>query len=282
MAVACCSQLAACSGTAKIVSWNFNGINACIKNGASDYLTKESPTVLCVQETKANDVDSDKWWKALGGKERWPHAYFSCADAKGRHGTAVLSTVKPVRVYYGLDDDDAHEPEGRVIIVEFAHFLLVNTYVVNSGMKLERLEYRVEWDGRLRARMQRLAASTGKPLVWTGDLNVAHTDWDLALPDSRRDKVPGAHSDERASFAQTLADLDLVDLWREQHSEPRDQHFTFWSYKFQARAKNNGWRIDYFAVSRKLAAQLGDVFIRSNVVGSDHVPLGLLLPAKLL
>lgn len=268
----------AIKGQSKIVSWNVNGINAWINNGGAALLAKEAADVVCLQEVKANEPDVAKWSKKVGD---YPHVFFSCCSTqKGYAGTAVLSRVKPVSVHYGLDDDGKHEPEGRVILVEFAGFILVNTYVPNSGMKLENLVFRQEWDAKLLARMLALSKKLGnKPLLWTGDLNVAHTDFDLAKPDERRNKVPGACDEERAGLDNALK-AGFVDVWRKQH--PTAQHFTFWTYKFEARAKNIGWRLDYWLASHGLDAKLGDVFIRSTAVGSDHVPLGILVDPSLL
>jgi exodeoxyribonuclease III len=266
------------AGQAKVVSWNVNGINAWINNGGVAVLDKDKPDVVCLQEVKANEPDVAKWTKALGN---WPHVYFSCCSTqKGYAGTAVLSRVKPLSVHYGLDDDGKHEPEGRVILVEFAGFILVNTYVPNSGMKLENLAFRQEWDAKLLARMLALSKKLGnKPLLWTGDLNVAHTDWDCARPDERRNKVPGVCDEERAGLDNALA-AGFVDLWRQQN--PGTQHYTFWSYKFQGREKNLGYRLDYWLASHGLDKKLGQAFIRSTAEGSDHVPLGVLVDPKLL
>jgi exodeoxyribonuclease III len=268
----------AVKGSAKVMSWNLNGINAWLNNGGLAVLEKDAPDVVCLQEVKANEPDVASWTKKLGN---WPHVYFSCCSTqKGYAGTAVLSRHKPVSVHYGLDDSDAHEPEGRVIFVEFAGFILVNTYVPNSGMKLENLVFREQWDAKLLQRMLALSKKLGnKPLLWTGDLNVAHTDYDLAKPDERRNKVPGACDEERAGLDKAIA-AGFVDVWRKQHAT--DQHFTFWTYKFQAREKNIGWRLDYWLATGGLDAKLGDTFIRSKAVGSDHVPIGVLVPPSLL
>lgn len=269
----------AVAGSAKVMSWNLNGINAWLNNGGLAVLERDAPDVVCLQEVKANEPDVAAWTKKLGNS--WPHVYFSCCSTqKGYAGTAVLSRHKPLSVHYGLDDADAHEPEGRVILVEFAGFILVNTYVPNSGMKLENLVFRAQWDAKLLQRMLALSKKLGnKPLLWTGDLNVAHTDYDLAKPDERRNKVPGACDEERAGLDNAIA-AGFVDVWRKQHAT--DQHFTFWTYKFQAREKNIGWRLDYWLATGGLDAKLGDTFIRSKALGSDHVPIGVLVPTSLL
>merc|ERR1712000_485816 len=266
------------SGFKKIVSWNVNSINAALKKGAKDYVDKESVDILCLQETKANPESIGKINQELGS---WPHAYFSCSQKKGYAGTAILSKIRPENVYYGLEVGNNHEQDGRVIIAEFKEFLLVNTYVPNAGMKLENLSFRGEWDQKLRERMAALSATRNKPILWTGDLNVAHTDWDLARPDERRNKVPGATDQERESFAETLKNNKLVDLWRSRNSEPRLQHFTFWSYKFQAKQKNNGWRLDYWCASESLASRLGEIFFRTPVASSDHCPIGILIEEQM-
>jgi len=185
----------------------------------------------------------------------------------------VFSKIKPLNVAYGIGHGE-HDSEGRTITLEFATFYLVNTYVPNAGTGLKRLGYRQEWNRDLLVYFKKLEET--KPVVWCGDLNVAHEEIDLANPKTNR-KTPGFTDEERHDFS-SLLEAGFVDTWR--HQNPGTQGFTFWSYKKQAREKNVGWRLDYFVVTQAFYPEVGTSFIRSAVLGSDHCPIGLIITNK--
>jgi len=253
----------------KIISWNVNSIRACQKSDAfSKYLTREAPDVICIQETKVNDASKPKNI-APGYKEFW-----YSAEKSGYAGTAVFSKTEPISVSYGLGIEE-HDTEGRTITVEYDTFYLVNTYIPNSGAKLDRLSYRTtEWDAALLAHLKKLEGK--KPVIWTGDLNVAHDNIDLAKPDSNH-KTAGFTNEERANFTKLLG-AGFVDTFRQLY--PKEQKYSFWTYKRNSRASNIGWRLDYFVVSSSFLPRVKDSFMRSSVMGSDHCPIGLLLTKK--
>jgi len=254
----------------KIVSYNVNGINASVKKGAKEYIAREQPDILCLQETKVNPNDTNKWTTCFGNDYE---SYWNCCQKKkGYSGTAVFTKVKPDKVSYGIGVAE-HDEEGRAITLEYPEFFLVNTYVPNSGMKLERLQYRVTWDAALLAYLDNLQKV--KPVVWTGDLNVAHNEIDLATPEKRKNKVPGFCDEERTGFSNVLA-AGFIDSWRARN--PGHQDFTFWNNKKISREKNLGWRLDYWVVSQEFYPKLGEIFVRKTELCSDHVPVGLLIP----
>jgi len=198
--------------------------------------------------------------------------YWNFSDKKGYAGTAVFSKVKPESVRLGLGKAE-HDEEGRVVTLEFAGFFLVNSYVPNAGQRLVRLAYRTgEWDKDFLAYLKDL--ETRKPVVWCGDLNVAHNEIDIANPSSNR-KSAGFTNEERGNFT-TLLNAGFVDTFRKSH--PDTVQYTFWSYKKEARTKNIGWRLDYFVVSERMYPDISASFVRPNVFGSDHCPIGILIP----
>ncbi|TYZ58162.1 hypothetical protein PybrP1_003953 [[Pythium] brassicae (nom. inval.)] len=258
----------------RVAAWNVNGLRALLRNDDSvhlrAYVAREDPDVLCLSETK---VDRDELQKLENLWPQYEHQYWACATKKGYAGTAVLSKVKPLSVRDEIvaSGNKAPDDEGRFLALEFAAFWLVHTYVPNAGMKLERLDYRTKkWDVAMVQLLQELEKT--KPVVWCGDLNVAHQEIDIHDPKTNRNKSPGFTDAERKSFGAMLAS-GFVDTFRALH--PETQQFSYYSYRFNARAKNKGWRIDYFVVSQALLAKVEASEIRSAVTGSDHVPIVL-------
>lgn len=247
----------------KLLSWNVNGIRAVLKKGFSEFVEKENPDILGLQEIKANSSQVDL------KLPQYPHHFWNPAVKPGYSGTAIFSKVKPLSISHG--DTIMENNEGRILTLEFPNFFLVNVYTPNAQRELTRLTYRQEWDKKFLAYLKTL--ETKKPVIFCGDLNVAHTEIDLARP---RDNVgnAGFTPEERAGFSKIL-DHGFVDSFREFNKNPH--HYTWWSYMFNARIKNIGWRIDYFCVSQELKPQLREAFILPQVQGSDHCPVGIVL-----
>jgi exodeoxyribonuclease III len=249
----------------RIVSWNVNGVRAALKKGLLDFFERGNADVICLQETKAHpgDVQHVKW---TNGYEM----FWNSAEKKGYSGTAVLTRVKPLNVWNGIGKT-VHDMEGRVLALEFKDFWLVNVYQPNSQRGLTRLDYRVKkWDPAFRAYLKKLQ-SRGKPAVFCGDLNVAHTEIDLANPKTNR-RNAGFTDEERGNFSRLL-DAGFVDTLREFEKGPG--HYTWWSQMANCRARNIGWRVDYFVASEKLRPALKKAWISPEVMGSDHCPVGL-------
>lgn len=244
----------------KIVSWNVNGIRAAMKKGFTDFLKVENPDVICLQETKINEQVLFEGYTGY-----WNHAI-----KKGYSGTAVLTKIEPLNVSYGFEHDGDASTEGRVITLEFEEFFLVNAYVPNSGRGLPRLDYRTKWDEDFLSYLKMLDKK--KPVVLCGDLNVAHKEIDLANPESNYNKTAG-YTQKEIDGMNALIAAGFVDTFREFNNEPGN--YSWWSYMFNARAKNVGWRIDYFIVSERFMKNVVDSFIRSDVMGSDHCPVGV-------
>ena len=246
----------------KLISWNVNGLRAVLKKNFLEFLAAEAPDVLCLQETKCHPDDVEPAWPAeLATHWNW-------AEKKGYSGTAILSKVAPIKVTRGIGHAD-HDNEGRVLTAEFAKFHLVNVYVPNSQRELARLPYRLQWDRDFLAYLKKLEKT--KPVIVCGDLNVAHTEIDLANPKSNM-KNHGFTPEERAGFG-TLVEAGFVDTFRE--FEKGGGHYTWWSPMMGARKRNVGWRIDYFLISSALRPKLKKAFIRPEVMGSDHCPVGI-------
>jgi exodeoxyribonuclease III len=249
----------------RIVSWNVNGVRAALKKGLLDFIEKADADVICLQETKAHPGDVQH--------VKWPHGYemhWNSAQKKGYSGTAVLTRIKPKSVSKGISSP-AHDMEGRVLAVEFADFWLVNVYQPNSQRGLTRVEYRTtKWDPAFRRYLKKLQ-SKGKPAVFCGDLNVAHTEIDLFHPRTNR-RNAGFTDEERASFS-TLLKGGFVDTFREFEKGPG--HYTWWSQMADCRKRNIGWRVDYFVAAEKLKPALRRAWISPEVMGSDHCPVGL-------
>ena len=251
----------------KLISWNVNGLRACVGKGFYESIAALDADVVCLQETKLQAGQIDL---ALEGYE----TYWNYADKKGYSGTAIFTRRHPLSVTYGLGID-LHDHEGRIITAEYEDFYLVTAYVPNSQDGLRRLDYRQQWDKDLRAYLKDL--ETRKPVVLCGDLNVAHREIDLKNPKSNR-KNAGFTDDEREGFQQRL-DAGFVDTFRHFYPDQTDI-YSWWSYRFRAREKNAGWRIDYFVVSEALRPLLESAAIHTEIFGSDHCPVEVVLRAK--
>nr|WP_281062975.1 exodeoxyribonuclease III [Methanococcus maripaludis] len=245
-----------------MLSWNVNGIRACLKNGFMDFLERESPDIMCIQETK---VQSGQVQLGLDGYFQ----YWNYAERKGYSGTAIFTKIKPNNVILGMENSE-HNNEGRVITLEFDEYYLVNVYTPNSQRGLTRLEYRQKWDEDFLGYIKTL--ETKKPVVFCGDLNVAHKEIDLKNPKTNV-KNAGFTPEERSGF-DNIVNSGFLDTFREFNKEP--DNYSWWSYRFSARAKNIGWRIDYFCISKILRDNLKDAFIMPEVMGSDHCPVGII------
>ena len=249
----------------RLVSWNVNGVRAALKKGLLGYIEACDADVVCLQETKAQpgDVQHVKWPSGF-------EALWNSAEKKGYSGTAVLTRVRPADVRQGIGSA-AHDKEGRVLAMEFPDFWLVNVYQPNSQRGLTRLDYRVgKWDPAFRRYLARLQ-SGGKPAVVCGDLNVAHEEIDLANPKSNR-RNAGFTDEERTSFGKLLRS-GFVDTFREFEKGPG--HYSWWSQMGDCRARNIGWRVDYFVAAESLRPALRRAWISPEVMGSDHCPVGL-------
>lgn len=249
----------------KLISWNVNGLRACVSKGTfTDFIEKESPDCIGIQETKLQkgQIDLD-----LPGY----HQYWNYAVKKGYSGTALFTKKEPLNVIYGLGIEE-HDQEGRVITAEFEDYYLITVYVPNSKEDLSRIPYRMTWEDDFLAFVKKLEKS--KPVIFCGDLNVAHNDIDLKNPKTNRNHA-GFTDDERGKMDTVLAS-NLIDTYRYFYPE-KEGAYSWWSYRFQARAKNAGWRIDYFITSKSLEPRLQDAIIYSDVTGSDHCPVGLIL-----
>ncbi len=248
----------------KLVSWNVNGIRACIKKGFFEAVEAMDPDILCLQEIKADQ-------EAMAKIEfPYPYVYSNSAEKKGYSGTAILSKLEPKTVTYGMENPE-HNTEGRVINAQFEDFTVVNVYTPNSKDGLLRLPYREnEWDPAYREHLQKIDAES--PILACGDLNVAHQEIDIARPDANR-RSAGFTDEERAGFDK-LVDAGFIDTFRHFYPDATEQ-YSWWSFRMNARARNVGWRIDYWLSSSKLKAQLKDASILMDVMGSDHCPVML-------
>ena len=246
----------------KLVSWNVNGLRAVLRKNFLDYVAEEAPDMLCLQETKAGPDDVEQLWPAAYT------TYWNTAEKKGYSGTALFTRTRPLSVARGIGRI-AHDKEGRVLTAEYANFFLVNVYVPNSQRELTRLSYRQQWDRDFLRYLKKLEAR--KPVIFCGDLNVAHTEIDLANPRANVGNH-GFTPQERAGFG-AFVKTGFVDTFRE--FETGGGHYTWWSPLAGVRARNVGWRIDYFLISAALRPQLKRAFIRPDVPGSDHCPVGI-------
>lgn len=249
--------------TTKIVSWNVNGLRAVVGKNFADVFAQMDADVFCLQETKLSAGQLDL--QTEGYEQSW-----NFAEKKGYSGTAVLSRRKMHAHTPGIGRKE-HDSEGRVITVDYGDFYLVNVYTPNSRNGLTRLDYRLEWEDAFLDYVRRLDAA--KPVVICGDLNVAHREIDLANPRANR-KNPGFTDEERQALSRLL-DAGFVDTFR--HLHPDEQRYSWWSYRFSARAKNIGWRIDYFLVSKRLASRIREADIADHITGSDHAPVYIIL-----
>ena len=249
----------------KLISWNVNGLRACLGKGFPEFVSKELPDLLALQEVKMEE-----------GQAELPlppgyHVYWNSAERKGYSGTAVLARTEPLSVSRGMGVE-RHDHEGRILTLEYPDFWFVCVYTPNSQQELARLAYRMEWEDDFRGYLLELDRT--KPVILCGDLNVAHKDIDLKNPGPNR-KNPGFTQEERDKLT-ALLEAGFVDTFRHFYPD-RTGAYSWWSYRFRAREKNAGWRIDYFLVSQRLVSRLDDAVIYQEVTGSDHCPVGLLL-----
>ena len=249
----------------KLISWNVNGLRACISKGSFDaFMEKEAPDALCLQETKLQEGQISL---ELPGY----HQYWNYAEKKGYSGTAIFVRKEPQNVTCGLGIEE-HDHEGRVITLEYPDYYLITVYVPNSKEDLSRLSYRMKWEDDFLSYVRTLEDK--KPVIYCGDLNVAHREIDLKNPKTNRGHA-GFTDEERAKFDIVLSS-GLIDSFRHFYPE-LEGAYSWWSYRFHARENNAGWRIDYFITSAALENRLEDAMIYSDVTGSDHCPVGLLL-----
>ena len=247
----------------KFISWNVNGFRACLEKGFGDFFADQDADFVCIQETKMQPGQADF-------KPEGYYQYWYSAEKKGYSGTAIFAKREPISVSYGIGIPE-HDTEGRAITLEYDDFYLLCVYTPNAQRELARLDYRMAWEDALRGYIKSLDEK--KPVIYCGDLNVAHNEIDLKNPKSNRQSA-GFSDEERAKFSELLAS-GFTDTFRALY--PDKVEYSWWSYMFSARAKNVGWRIDYFVVSDRLFERVKDSFILTSVLGSDHCPVGIIL-----
>ena len=250
----------------KLISWNVNGLRAVVTKGFKDFFDNVDADIFCLQETKLQEEQVDKNIKSIfnGYNEYW-----NCAEKKGYSGTAVFSKLKPINVTYGIGIEE-HDKEGRVITLEFDKFYLVNCYTPNSKRELERLNYRMQWEDAFRNYLLKLNET--KPVIMCGDLNVAHNEIDLKNPKTNHRNA--GFTDEERDKMTKLLNAGFTDSFRYLYPE-KEGCYSWWSYMFHAREKNAGWRIDYFIVSNSINKNIKESTIYSDIMGSDHCPVGI-------
>lgn len=248
----------------KLINWNVNGIRACAGKGFMDFFNQIDADIFCLQETKVQpgQIELD-----LPGY----HQYWNYAVKKGYSGTAIFCKLEPISIRYGIETEE-HDQEGRVITLEMADFYIVTIYTPNSKDQLLRLDYRMTWEDAILNYLKNLELH--KPVILCGDLNVAHKEIDLKNPKSNR-RNAGFTDEEREKFTHLL-DAGFIDTFRYFYPD-LENAYSWWSYRFNARERNTGWRIDYFVVSEILKERLADAIIYSEIQGSDHCPVGLIL-----
>jgi len=244
----------------KFISWNVNGIRAVIKKGFYEFMNEYNPDIICIQETKAHKDQVDLVLP------NYPYQYWNSAVKKGYSSTAIFSKKEPLNIINDIGIEK-HDQEGRVITLEFKEYYLVTVYTPNSKRELLRLDYRIVWDKDFLKFIKNLEEK--KPVIFCGDLNVAHTEIDLKNPKTNHSN-PGFTDEERNGFSN-IVNNGFIDTFRELNKE--GGHYTWWSYMFQARARDIGWRIDYFCISDSLKENLKDSYILKDVLGSDHAPV---------
>lgn len=247
----------------KLISWNVNGLRACMTKGFEDFFNHINADIFCIQETKmqeeqAEHINFEGYYK-----------YMNSAVKKGYSGTAVFTKEKPIQVTYGIGIEE-HDQEGRVLILEYDKFYLVNCYTPNSKRELERLEYRMIWEDEMLKYLKKLEDK--KPVIYCGDLNVAHEDIDIKNP--KTNHFSAGFTDQEREKMTELLNHKLIDTYRYFYKDKSDS-YTWWSYMRNAREKNIGWRIDYFIISKALEKELKDAKIFSEIYGSDHCPIGI-------
>ena len=246
----------------KLISWNVNGIRACVNKGFKDFFKNVNADVFCIQETKCQKDQIDLEFEGY-------YSFWNSAEKKGYSGTAIFSKVKPLKVTYGIGIEE-HDKEGRIITLEFDNFFLVNNYTPNSKRELERLDYRQVWENEIRAYLLKLNKT--KPVIMCGDLNVAHNEIDLKNPKTNH-KNAGFTDEERSKMTELL-NSGFTDSFRFLYPDKKGC-YSWWSYMGHAREKNIGWRIDYFIVSNDINSKIKDAKIHSDIYGSDHCPVEL-------
>ncbi len=251
----------------KLMSWNVNGLRACMNKGFMDRFQEADADIYCLQETKLQEGQIE-----LDHGEAYGQ-YWNYAVKKGYSGTAVFTRVRPLTIRYGLEADE--EPEGRVLTLEFEAFYLVNVYTPNARRDLSRLPFRMEWEDRFRAYLMQL--DKHKPVVVCGDMNVAHQEIDIK--NARSNRGNSGFTDEEREKMTLLLESGFVDTFRLLHPDKQDA-YSWWSYMPKVRGRNVGWRIDYFLVSERLSPKVKEAFICPEVMGSDHCPVGLVLEVK--
>lgn len=250
----------------KLISWNVNGLRAVITKGFEEFFKEIDADIFCIQETKMQENQVDDNIKKIFSQY---NCYWNSAEKKGYSGTAVFSKKQPLNVFYGIGIGE-HDKEGRVITLEFEKFYLVNCYTPNSKRELERLDYRMVWEDEFRKYLIKLNKT--KPVVMCGDLNVAHNEIDLKNPKTNR--YNAGFTDEERNKMTELLDAGFTDTFRYLYPD-KTEMYSWWSYMFKAREKNAGWRIDYFIVSKSIEKKIKESYIFTQVLGSDHCPVGL-------
>ncbi len=246
----------------KLVSWNVNGIRACLTKGFMGFFHEVDADIFCIQESKVSEGQVELEMPGY-------HQYWNYAEKKGYSGTAIFTKQEPISVSYGIGIEE-HDKEGRVITLEFDNFYFITVYVPNSKQQLERLDYRMVWEDEFLKYVEKLQQS--KPVIFAGDLNVAHKEIDLKNPKTNRHNA-GFTDEERGKFS-VLMEHGFIDTFRYFYPD-QEQIYSWWSYRFKAREKNAGWRIDYFITSGELNEKLRDAVIHTEVFGSDHCPVEL-------
>ncbi len=246
----------------KLISWNVNGIRACLTKGFSDFFKEIDADIFCIQETKCQKEQIELEFKDY-------NSYWNSAEKKGYSGTAIFTKTEPKKVTYGIGIEE-HDKEGRVITLEFDKFYIVNIYTPNSKRGLERLEYRQVWEDEIRKYLLELNAT--KPVIMCGDLNVAHKEIDLKNPKTNRKNA--GFTDEERNKMTDLLNVGFIDTFRLLYPD-KENAYSWWSYMGNAREKNVGWRIDYFIVSSDIKEKIEDAKIYPDIMGSDHCPVGL-------
>ncbi|RDU23300.1 exodeoxyribonuclease III [Anaerosacchariphilus polymeriproducens] len=248
----------------KLISWNVNGIRACMQKGFLDFFKDIDADIFCIQETKLQEGQIDLELEGY-------YQYWNYAIKKGYSGTAIFTKTKPIDVSYGIGIDE-HDQEGRVITLEYKEFYMITVYTPNSQSELARLEYRMKWEDDFLHYLKSLEEK--KPVIFCGDLNVAHKEIDLKNPKNNR-KNAGFTEEERSKFT-SIVEAGFIDTFRYFHPK-KEGIYSWWSYRFKARSKNAGWRIDYFCTSSSLKSKLKDAKIHTEILGSDHCPVELVI-----
>lgn len=246
----------------KLISWNVNGIRACVNKGFKEFFKKEEADIFCIQETKCQPEQIELKFKGY-------KSYWNSAEKKGYSGTAIFTKKEPISVKYGIGKEE-HDKEGRVITLEYENFYIVTIYTPNAKRELERLDYRQIWEDEIRSYL--LELNKTKPVIMCGDLNVAHKEIDLKNPKTNRGNA-GFTDEERAKMTKLL-EAGFTDTFRYLYPT-KEEAYSWWSYMGRAREKNVGWRIDYFIVSKQIKEKIKEAMIYQEIMGSDHCPVGL-------